>query len=184
MQEHPPLIFALPTGVVLDDRLIISVSQGEIEVILPGTDFRAVYYKFTGEPQLFAKSPPNGSHEFRARAWWEACQMARQLARNPHTRRSTPSPASPTGSAARRVQKRGSRTAHLIPLSRRQFFDGDAESPNVAFRIPGTIGAVTVELHFRFNKNFCLGSACALAGVLKSNSHRVFVAPRVAAHGH
>ena len=79
MQEHPPLLFALPTGVVLDDRLIISVSQGEIEVILPGTDFRAVYYKSTGEPQLFAKSPPNGTHEFRARAWWEACQMARQL---------------------------------------------------------------------------------------------------------
>jgi len=61
MQEHPPLLFALPTGVVLDDRLIISVSQGEIEVILPGTDFRAVYYKSTGETQLFAKSPPNGN---------------------------------------------------------------------------------------------------------------------------
>jgi hypothetical protein len=79
MQEHPPLLFALPTGVVLDDRLIISVSQGEIEVILPGTDFRAVYYKSTGETQLFAKSPPNGTHEFRASAWWEACQMARLL---------------------------------------------------------------------------------------------------------
>ena len=26
-----------------EDRLIVSVSQGEIEVILPGTDFRAVY---------------------------------------------------------------------------------------------------------------------------------------------
>ena len=78
-KEHPHLLFALPTGVVLDDRLIISVSRGEIEVIFPGTDFRAVYYKSTGEPQLFAKSPPNGSHEFRARAWWEACQMARQL---------------------------------------------------------------------------------------------------------
>ena len=73
------MLFALPTGVVLDDRLIISVSQGEIEVILPGTDFRAVYYKSTGETHLFAKSPPNGTHEFRARAWWEACQMARQL---------------------------------------------------------------------------------------------------------
>jgi len=62
-----------------EDRLIVSVSQGEIEVILPGTDFRAVYYKPTGEPQLLAKRPPNGSHEFKARAWWEACQMARQL---------------------------------------------------------------------------------------------------------
>jgi hypothetical protein len=72
MQEHAPLLFALP-------RLIVTVSQGEIEVILPGTDFRAVYYKSTGEPQLFTKSPPNGTHEFRARAWWEACQMARQL---------------------------------------------------------------------------------------------------------
>src|SRR6476659_5833967 len=79
MQEHPPLLFALPPWFVLDDRLIISVSQGEIEVILPGTDFRAVYYKSTGETHLFAKSPPNGTHEFRARAWWEACQMARQL---------------------------------------------------------------------------------------------------------
>ncbi len=55
------------------------VSQGEIEVILPGTDFRAVYYKRTGEPQLLAKGSPNGSHEFKAHAWWEACQMARQL---------------------------------------------------------------------------------------------------------
>jgi hypothetical protein len=73
------LLFALPTGAVLNDRLIITVSQGEIEVILPGTDFRAVYYKSTGEPQLFAKAPPNGTHEFKALAWWEACQMARQL---------------------------------------------------------------------------------------------------------
>ena len=43
------------------------------------------------------------------------------------------------------------------------FFDGDAESPNVALWIPGTIGAVTVELHLRFHKDFCPGSACALA---------------------
>jgi hypothetical protein len=62
-----------------EDRLIVSVSQGEIEVISPGTDFRAVYYKRTGEPQLLAKGSPNGSHEFKVRAWWEACQMARQL---------------------------------------------------------------------------------------------------------
>jgi hypothetical protein len=61
-----------------EDRLIVTVSQGEIEVILPGTDFRAVY-KSTGTPQLLAKWPPNGSHEFKALAWWEACQMARQL---------------------------------------------------------------------------------------------------------
>jgi len=61
----------------LDDRLIITVSRGEIEVILLGTDFRAVYFKPTGELALLAKRPPN--HEFRARAWWEACQMARQL---------------------------------------------------------------------------------------------------------
>ena len=45
-----------------------SPSAGEIEVILPGTDFRAVYFKPTGELQLLAKRPPNGSHEFRARA--------------------------------------------------------------------------------------------------------------------
>jgi hypothetical protein len=44
---------------------------------LLGTDFRAVYFKPTGELALLAKRPPN--HEFRARAWWEACQMARQL---------------------------------------------------------------------------------------------------------
>jgi hypothetical protein len=79
MQEHAPLLFAFANRAVFDDRLIITVSQGEIEVILPGTDFRAVYYKSTREPQLFTKSPPNGTHEFRARAWWEACQMARQL---------------------------------------------------------------------------------------------------------
>ena len=39
----------------------------------------------------------------------------------------------------------------------------DAESPNVALWIPGTIGTVTVELHLRFHKDFCPGSACVLA---------------------
>jgi hypothetical protein len=63
----------------LDDRLIVTVSQGEIEVALPGTNYRAVYFKPTGEQLLLAKSPPKGTHEFKARAWWQACQMARQL---------------------------------------------------------------------------------------------------------
>ena len=62
-----------------EDRLIVTVSQGEIEVILPGTNFRAVYHRSPGHPQLLVKRPPTGTHEFKARAWWEACHMARQL---------------------------------------------------------------------------------------------------------
>jgi hypothetical protein len=46
---------------------------------MPGSNFRAVYYKPTNQPQLIAKAMPTGTHEFKARAWWEANTKARKL---------------------------------------------------------------------------------------------------------
>ena len=44
-----------------------------------GSSFKAVYHKPANQPQLVAKQTPSGTHEFRARAWWEACQRARSM---------------------------------------------------------------------------------------------------------
>jgi hypothetical protein len=61
------------------DRIVIHVWGGELIVTMPGSSFRAVYHKPANQPQLVAKEIPTGTHEFRARAWWEACQRARSM---------------------------------------------------------------------------------------------------------
>ena len=61
------------------DRIVIHVWDGELIVTMPGSSFKAVYHKPANQPQLVAKQTPSGTHEFRARAWWEACQPARSM---------------------------------------------------------------------------------------------------------
>jgi hypothetical protein len=61
------------------DRLVVVVEGDEIIVYLPGSNFRAVYYKPADQPQLATKIKPSGTHEFKARAWWLANQRARAM---------------------------------------------------------------------------------------------------------
>jgi hypothetical protein len=61
------------------DRIVIHVWDGELIVTMPGSSFKAVYHKPANQPQLVAKQTPSGTHEFRARAWWEACHRARSM---------------------------------------------------------------------------------------------------------
>ena len=55
------------------NRIVIHVWGGELIVTMPGSGFKAVYHKPANQPQFVAKQTPSGTHEFRARAWWEAC---------------------------------------------------------------------------------------------------------------
>ena len=63
-----------------NNRVIVTVNEsGEIVVTSPGTNFRAVFHRPNGGGRLVVRQKPIGSPEFRAKAWWEACQIARQL---------------------------------------------------------------------------------------------------------
>ena len=68
------LSFGIAFRPYCDSRL-----DGELIVTMPGSSFKAVYHKPANQPQLVAKQSPSGTHEFRARAWWEACQRARSM---------------------------------------------------------------------------------------------------------
>lgn len=59
--------------------MVVHVWDGELIVTMPGSNFKAVYYKPADQPQLIAKAMPTGTQEFKARAWWEANQRARSM---------------------------------------------------------------------------------------------------------
>ena len=60
-------------------RLHIEVSDDEIIVTQPGSNFSAGYCKPRDEPQLIAKGTPRGNYKFLARAWRLANDKAREL---------------------------------------------------------------------------------------------------------